>query len=186
MLYRLKLLHCSILETFRWNEISILIFSGPYLYVIKLKTQTIYWNWLIKTLIITRLSSLGVGVSRTVMSVQREQITVQEVPRVQFQQQANFFQLTLQHQWFGFGDFVLVIWFREKDKSKERPSLQWKCFGWNTSGRKGAWGEKRTTRQQVTGNSLGKCWVLTRVCSIQISVGFTPSSWINYFYYISP
>ena len=168
MLYRLKLLHCSILETFRWNEISILIFSGPYLYVIKLKTQTIYWNWLIKTLIITRLSSLGVGVSRTVMSVQREQITVQEVPRVQFQQQANFFQLTLQHQWFGFGDFVLVIgsgrkmrgwkdcitlakmlWLKhfEKERSMRREE------------REGGGGIEKKESNKSTGNSLVKYWV---------------------------
>jgi hypothetical protein len=44
------------------------------------QTPTIYWNWLRQTLILSRLSSLGVGVSRSVMSDQREWISDQDTP----------------------------------------------------------------------------------------------------------
>ncbi len=44
------------------------------------QTPTIYWKWLRQTLILTRPSSLDVGMSRSVMSDQREQITVQDTP----------------------------------------------------------------------------------------------------------
>ncbi len=46
------------------------------------QTQTIYWNWLRQTLILTRLSSLGVGVSRTVMSSDRPKPTFEPKPKV--------------------------------------------------------------------------------------------------------
>ncbi len=63
--------------------------------------------------------------------------------------------MTLQFQWFGFGDFVSVIWFREKRRLFEK-SLRCKCFGWNTSGRGGARGEERERGRDGGGERVGR------------------------------
>ncbi len=128
----------------------------------KTQTPTIYWNWLIQTLIITRLSSLGVGVSRTVMSDRR-------------------------FRWLCFGE----VKFREKDRNKQDwentsvKMLRLKHFGKERSARRdrreGSGREREREEKKRGCNSLVKYWVWTQVRFIQISMGFTPSRWIKFF-----